>query len=245
MKIKRLFFDIETSPNIGLFWEPGYNISITHENIVKERAIICIGYKWAGDKKVKVLTWDSNQNDAKMLKEFIPIMNEADELVAHNGTDFDIKWIRTRALKHGIPVMPNYTIQDTIKLSRSRFKFNSNALDYISQFLSVGKKIGTAYDMWKKVLLNNDRKELKKMVAYCKHDVLLLERVWNKLHTYVAPISNFATHNNHCPECNSSNIKVNKKRITAAGAKKITFQCNDCGKYHTIAESKFVKGKPI
>ena len=56
-KIKRLFFDIETSPNIGLFWTSGYKLNISHDSIIKERAIICICYKWAGDDKIYSLQW--------------------------------------------------------------------------------------------------------------------------------------------------------------------------------------------
>ena len=43
---KRLYLDIETSPNIGMFWESGYKKNISYDNIIKERAIICICYKW-------------------------------------------------------------------------------------------------------------------------------------------------------------------------------------------------------
>jgi hypothetical protein len=64
-KIKRLFFDIETSPNVGFFWTAGYKQNISHDNIIKERAIICICYKWAGEDKIYSLTWDKNQNDKK------------------------------------------------------------------------------------------------------------------------------------------------------------------------------------
>jgi hypothetical protein len=69
--IKRLFFDIETSPNIGLFWTAGYKQTISPDNIIKERAIICICYKWAGEKEVYSLTWDSKQDDKKILEKFI------------------------------------------------------------------------------------------------------------------------------------------------------------------------------
>ena len=40
--IKRLFFDIETSPNIGYFWRAGYKLNIGADNIIEERKIICI-----------------------------------------------------------------------------------------------------------------------------------------------------------------------------------------------------------
>jgi len=244
-KIKRLFVDIETSPNVALIWESGYDIQVNYDAIIRERTIICIGYKWAGDKNVNILKWNHNQNDYDMLEAFIPILDKADEIVAHNGIDFDLKWIRTRCLKHNISMMPNYTVLDTIKLARSRFKFNSNALDYLSRYLDIGKKIETKYEMWKKILLENDQVELKKMISYCKHDVNLLEEVWNRLNPYVLASTNIAKFANHCPECGSSNVGINKRRITAAGYKKITFRCSDCGKYHTMAESKFMKGKQI
>ena len=34
-KRRRLFFDIETSPNIGLFWEAGYKKNIDVSNIIQ------------------------------------------------------------------------------------------------------------------------------------------------------------------------------------------------------------------
>jgi len=78
-KRRRLYFDVEVSPCIGLFWQAGYKINIGYENIIKERAIICICYKWEDDRTVYGLTWDDNQCDKAMLEEFIKIANQADE----------------------------------------------------------------------------------------------------------------------------------------------------------------------
>ncbi len=76
-KIKRLFFDIETSPNIGLFWSAGYKKTISPDNIIKERAIICICYKWEGKPKVYSLQWDKNKCDKAMIKSFLKVLNQA------------------------------------------------------------------------------------------------------------------------------------------------------------------------
>ena len=38
--MKRLFVDIETSPNIGLFWRAGYKQTITPDSIIEERKVI-------------------------------------------------------------------------------------------------------------------------------------------------------------------------------------------------------------
>ena len=85
--IKRLFFDIETSPNIGLFWEAGYKKNIDYSNIIKERAIICICYKWQGEKITHGLHWDSKQDDKKMLIDFIKIdtwsLSTLDQIYRH------------------------------------------------------------------------------------------------------------------------------------------------------------------
>lgn len=243
MGIKRLFFDIETSPNVGLFWSAGYRQNIGYESIVKERAIICIAYKWAGEKTVHTLQWDSHQNDKAMLKEFLKIANQADELIAHNGDKFDLPWIRTRCLFHGIEMFPTYTTLDTLVQARNKFRFNSNKIDYIAKFLGIGAKIHTNYDMWKKIVLENNQKSLQEMVRYCKGDVSLLEKVYDKLSPHLPT----KTHHGvaagkpkfSCPGCGSTNMKLVRTRITATGVVKYQLQCKDCGKYHTVSEKVY------
>ena len=35
--LARLFWDLETSPNIGLFWKSGWKINISEEKILQEK----------------------------------------------------------------------------------------------------------------------------------------------------------------------------------------------------------------
>jgi uncharacterized protein YprB with RNaseH-like and TPR domain len=244
-KIKRLFFDIETSPNIGLFWAAGYKQQISYENIIKERAIICICYKWAGEKEIHSLTWDNSQNDKKLLEKFIKVANQADELVGHNGDKFDLPWVRTRCLYHRIPVFPNYATLDTLKNARSKFRFNSNRLDYIAKFLGIGQKTHTEYNLWKRIVLNKDKKALDYMVEYCKNDVKLLEDVYNELANYI-PIKVHhgvlqGKDKSSCPECGSEDMKLSQKRASASGGLRVQLQCKKCNKYHTVSESVYNK----
>jgi uncharacterized protein YprB with RNaseH-like and TPR domain len=242
-KPKRLFFDIETSPNIGMFWTSGYKLNIGHNNIIKERAIICICYKWEGDEKVYSLTWDDNQNDKKMLEKFILIANEADELVGHNGDKYDLAWIRTRCLFHSIPMFPKYVTIDTLKQARAQFKFNSNKLDYIGKFLGLGEKIHTSFDLWKNIVLNKDKQALEEMVIYCKGDVELLEKIYNKMSSYFPHKTHFGVieteEKSSCPHCASTNMTYSKKRVSALGTFRIQLQCKDCGKYHTVSNKTY------
>lgn len=238
-KIKRLYFDIETAPNIGLFWRAGFKQTISYESIIQERSIICICYKWAGEKKVYSLVWDKNQNDKQMLQEFIKVMNEADEIVGHNSDKYDEPWVRTRCLYHGIPVFPNYTTLDTLKKARAKFAFQSNTLNYIAQFLGVGAKKHTSFDLWKKIILNKDPKALDYMVKYCKQDVVILEKVYLKLANYITNKVHHGEEKCDCPECGSKKMKFSRNRISATGLKRVQLQCQNCGKYHTVSETVY------
>lgn len=241
--MNRLFFDLETSPNIVLSWRVGRKINIDHDNILKERSIICIGYKWEKDKKAHGLTWDANQNDREMLKEFVEIANMADELVAHNGDRFDLPWVRTRCMYHGIPMFPSYKTIDTLQWARRRFLFNSNRLDYLGKFLGVGGKLKTEFDLWKQITLNNDREALERMMTYCKRDVLMLQEVYEKLapqsphHTHVGVMMGMDKWTS--PFNGGSNVVMSKSVITAYGTRKHQMQCRDTGRYYTVSDKAY------
>lgn len=236
-KRRRLFFDVETSPNVGLFWQAGYKQKIDYSNIIKERAIICVCYKWEEEKEIYSLQWDKSQSDKKLLQQFVEVANQATELVGHNGDKFDLPWIRTRCLFHRVPMFPHYTSIDTLKIARNKFKFNSNRLNYIAGYLGFGSKIKTEFDLWKSILLDNNSISMEKMIKYCKKDVLLLERVYKELKTHVNPVSHygviFGEDRGSCPECGSDDLKKVNSRTTATGLKKIQMKCNTCGRFHS------------
>ena len=244
-EFKRLFFDIETSPNIGLFWRPGYKVRLTPDNIIDERAIICVSYKWEGEDKVHTITWD-NGNDYNLVKEFAEVLKYADEIVAHNGDFFDVKWLRTRALYHGIPFNTYIKTLDTYKKARAQFEFNSFKLDYIAKFLKVGGKIETGgFDLWKKITLNHDKEALATMVKYCENDVIILEDVYHKIESYIKPNSHVGVHEGghkgSCPCCGSENVKHIGNLTTTAGTVQRHMECRDCGTDFKLSNTAFLK----
>lgn len=236
-KRKRLFFDIETSPNIGLFWEAGYKKNIDSSNIIKERAIICICYKWEDQKEVHSLNWDAKQNDKRMLESFIKVINQSDEAIGHNGDRFDLAWIRTRCLFHGISMIPRYTTIDTLKIARQKFRFNSNKLNYIADFLGFGEKIKTEFGLWKRIMFDKCPTAMSDMIKYCKKDVILLEKVYAELAKHTESRTHYGVINNDgrgsCPECGGNRLLIQNKRVSASGVQKVQYQCKDCGKHNT------------
>jgi hypothetical protein len=77
--MRRLFLDIETSPNQIFSWRVGYKINVDYQNIIKERRIICICWKWENEKQVKFVKWDKKQGNEQMMKIIIPVLDEAGE----------------------------------------------------------------------------------------------------------------------------------------------------------------------
>ncbi len=242
--VRRLIYDLEVSPNLALVWKTGYNITVNYDSIVKERAIICIGWKWAGEKARHVLIWDKHQNDKSMLVEFVDVLSQADEAVAYFGDSFDLPWLRARALFHGI-ILPEVKSVDPLKWARKRYNFNSCKLDYVAKFLGAKGKLNTDYGLWKDVTLKNDPKALAKMAKYCSNDLILLEYVHDKL----LEMTPQPTHKGvleggdrwSCPRCASDRVTHGRAMVSRLGVFTHHMQCLDCKKFFIISNTTYQK----
>jgi len=245
--LKVLFYDIETSPNIGWFWRAGYKQNISHEQIIKERAIICVSYKWEGEDQVYNLTWDKDQSDYFLVQQFAEVLKEADLIVAHNGDNFDIKWLKTRALYHRIPMLPNYKQFDTLKVAKTKLYLNSNKLDYISKLLGFEGKIKTTIDLWLDIIFKNDRDALNEMVEYCNEDVHQLEKVYNELKFIDNPYSHLGVLNGgtkvSSPVSGTYNIEHVKTVVSNRGSIKHIMRDIDTNRIFEMSDSIYKKYK--
>jgi len=242
--IKRLFFDVETSYHIVRAWRCGKQY-VRPEMLKETKKIICISYKWQYEDRVHSLRWDKNQDDKVMIKKFVKILGQADEIVGHNGDRFDIKELRTRCIEHGLYMFPTYRTLDTLKKARQYFSFASNKLDFIGQFLQVGRKLDhTGLQMWIDVIENKDEKQLNKMVEYCENDVILLEAVYFSMSPYIWHNTNFAVlkggHKWECPECAGENVEMYKTYTTPMGVIRRNMKCNDCKKQYRISNKTYL-----
>jgi hypothetical protein len=134
-------------------------------------------------------------------------MEEADCIVAHNGDQFDVKFLNTRAIYHGLPALPPITSVDTYKVAKLKFRFNSNRLDYLGKLFGFGGKKHTPPGLWLDVL-KGDKKAVKIMTDYNKRDVTLLESVFKKLIPYIPNYLNRELFGGTgCPRCGSKKIQ--------------------------------------
>lgn len=123
------------------------------------------------------------------------------------------------------------------------FYFNSNKLDYIAKLLGSDGKIKTEWEWWVKILMQNDRLYLKKMVDYNKKDVIELRFVWKKLqphcpvHVHAGVVAGGDRWS--CPRTGSENVRLSKRRVTASGSVIFQMQNNEDGSYYSISQSAF------
>jgi DNA polymerase elongation subunit (family B) len=246
-KSKVLIYDIETSYNIVKSWRVGYNLNIQPNDILHERKIICISYRWFGEDQIYNLSWDKNQCDKFMIEQFIEVLNEADLIVSHNGDKFDLPWIKTRALYHNLPMLVNYKQFDTLKVAKRKFNFNSNRLDYISEFLGFGNKIKTEMALWDNIILNKCPDAMKKMITYCDMDVELLSKVYDKLVYWENPMHHNGVDNNlpkyTSPISGSLNLKLVKSITTNRGTVKHVMRDLDTDRLFEMSDTNFKKYK--
>jgi predicted PolB exonuclease-like 3'-5' exonuclease len=248
IKRKRLFYDIETSFCEGHFWRAGWNQTILPHQIIKYPQIMTISWKWEDDEQIHHLDWGlKKQCDKKLLKKFIKELDKADEIVAHNGDRFDIKWIRTRALFHGLEMKHTYPSIDTLKLCKKYLNLPSNKLSEVAKYFNVQQKRDAGgITTWMNIIFNKDQEALDHMHFYCDGDVETLEQVYQKLKPYTQHKTNYAVLRGgekfDCPECGKLPYH-NKTRTTAAGTIQHYMKCGSkdgCKTYFKINNKTYM-----
>lgn len=230
-----LLFDIETTPNIGYIWGKYEQDVIEY---VKEWHILSFAYKWLGEKTVHSVSlpdfpdYKKNKGDDELLvRELWYLFDEADVIVAHNGDQFDIKKAHARFSAHKLGPTSPFKSVDTKKVAKRYFKYNSNKLDDLGNYLGLGRKIQTGgFELWKGCMAG-DMKSWATMVKYNKQDVVLLEKVylelrpWMTNHPSIALIEEIK---DGCPNCGGNHLTRRGFSITRA-TKKQRLQCQGCG----------------
>jgi hypothetical protein len=240
-KPKILYWDIETSPNEVYTWSLWQQTPLSHENIRKERVIICASWKWEGDSKVYQVSIDPDDpwNDFEVVVALHGTMLEADVVVHHNGDKFDMRWLWARMIYHKLPPLPRIIQIDTKKLAKKYFYFNSNRLAYLAQFFGIGAKIHTEFGLWKDCM-DGVIPAIRKMLRYNARDVRLLEKVYKLMAPYLPSKLNYRLFSNRavCKHCGGTHVQY-RGYYYAKNYKYARYQCTKCGAWDH--ESKPVK----
>lgn len=177
-----LYIDLEVSKSA--FYNYGPKVSskfIRADDLIYEYFIICWSASYLGNDTIwsecvttdEVKAWrdGTGSPDKRILSRLQELMASADIIAGHNVDKYDVKRSNTRFLINGLtPVIEKKTL-DTLKIARTKFAFEYNGLDYISQKLGLRGKDEITNDDWLRIVKTGDEATLRRVLKYNRGDV--------------------------------------------------------------------------
>jgi hypothetical protein len=248
-----LFVDIETSPNLGYVWGQWDQNVIEFE---KEWILLSVAWCWLGDRETNVVALPDYPalyeldptNDFMLAALLRDLFDHADVVVAHNGVEFDTKKSQARMVYHGIEPPSPFKEVDTLKVARSKFKFNSNKLGALCAALGLPHKGDPGgFKTWKGCMVG-DPKAWATMKKYNKQDVDILEKLYLRFLPWIKNHPNLAVLGERpkaCPRCG----KVGKMQARGWHVYSVTrrrrFQCQACMGYCSARQTERVESSYV
>lgn len=139
------YWDLETSFMQGYFFDI-WQINIPMAQVTKQSHLLSASWAFNDGEPVGVrLTPEQVKtgDDLEVVVKLIEAINSCDVIVTFNGKKFDVKKLNTRAIYWGLPpvVIPKHI--DLMQDAKRMFKFPSNSMQNISQYLGQDGKIST------------------------------------------------------------------------------------------------------
>lgn len=249
--LKVLYYDIETAPMISYLWNPKVDYVSPQMNISKYY-LLCWAAKWEDGKGVysDYLTSEETHaaDDDRIVLSMADLLRKADIAIAHNGDRFDLKKVNWRvALHKQEPLGPIQTV-DTLKLSRASFGTEYHNLDELAKELTGDGKIKVEWELWERAK-NGDPVAMRKLVKYCRRDVVKLEETFQEMKPYVNKLPRMVDGSGIiCPYCGSGHYQKRGTRYHRTNAYNYQrFQCQRCSRYFRLkkAEPQSLETRPI
>jgi RNase P subunit RPR2 len=240
--MKILLLDIETAPNVAHVWGI-WQQNVGINQLLASGYVLCWAAKWLGSGDV---FFDSvyQSKPVKMLKRIHKLIDEADVVVHYNGKSFDMPTLNKEFITLGMLPPSPYKQIDLCVTAKHEFRFPSNKLEYIAKALGLGQKIKhEGHELWIGCM-NGDKDCWKRMEDYNRQDVVLLERLYEKMRPWVRSHPNFGVYTEAgtmvCPSCGSG--KLQKRGFARTQVNKyVRMQCMDCGSWSREPYSEFKK----
>lgn len=203
--------------------------------------VLTFGSKVVGEGKVEVLNildytdkgGDLIKAEKGLLKDVTKRMLDADVWLGHYAVYYDIPFLNTRLLYHGLPVLPaNHPLIDTWRVSRNRLKLRNNRLATISDFMKTeDEKNAIKPEQWIRAL-GGHKKSMDYIVEHNRRDIVVLEEVYLRLRPLVLDHPNMTLPDGRgeCRNCGSDKLQ-RRGRHTTKQSQYWKYQCQDCASW--------------
>lgn len=171
VQLKAAIFDIETTG----FRAGGY----------KGHLVLCSILPLDSDKpKTIQIKFDDGSDDRFMLIELLEELWKYDILIHQNGADYDLNFLNTRRMFHGMPTLRTWLYFDTYQTARvlaPKIGKSLECMGYFFQSSGVKTKIGQLLDDVPSPYREDFDRIMKEMLFHCEEDVKMTRDVFNAL----------------------------------------------------------------
>src|SRR3990167_2204902 len=150
------FLDIETSDlNANIGWMISYGLLTTSDKVYADLIT-----------RREIMGTDI-EPDRRVVASCLKALNNVDVVVTYNGTNFDLKFLRARALRHGL-LFPAYVQLLHIDLyfaAKSLLRLTNKRMGTVTEFLEMAEKDHYSVDRWNRAR-RGDPKALDDILAH-------------------------------------------------------------------------------
>ena len=205
--------------------------------------ILSIAVKNLGEKSVRCYSVEDYPlykkeptSDKALLEDAYKDLSSAGAWVTWYGGGFDVPFVNTRLLSHGMAPMPPIPHIDGWRIARYKMKLHSNRLASVSSFLGISEKTPLDGPIWIKASAG-DRKALQYIKEHNVQDVIVLEEAFNRIKPLITSGPNLSLLNaltpgkvrgDSCPICGDVKLVKRGTSITQTGRRQ-RYQCSSCG----------------
>jgi hypothetical protein len=225
---KILLYDLEVSRSIVEGYGNKWDYKVV--KMTRPQMLMCFSYKWLGEKKIHHVTMHDFKTSKELAQSLADVLDQCDVAIAHNLKRFDDKMSYRYFIKDDVAPPSPYKQIDTLIVARSTFKFESNSLKDLGDYLDLGTKEKITYaDLEDDFMGKPSAKTLRLMKKYNNKDVELLEAIYLKMRPYMKQHPNLAliSDKDGCPKCGSKNRQYRGTAYANTVKYKRVF-CNDC-----------------
>ena len=240
--------DIETAPNLIYAWGIHEQEAI---RVKRNWYILGFAYKWLNEKKVQshyICDYKDGlkqQDDKVLMQDLWNFLDEADIVIAHYGSGFDIPKIKARLMHHGFPPPSPFKVIDT-KRALDGFGFDSKKLESMGYELkNIGHKSDAGgFATWEGCM-EGDKKAFAHMRKYNIQDVVVDEKLYLVIRPWMTNHPNLSSYTleDGCPKCGGKHNHRRGFSPTPNGQKQ-RLQCQDCGGWWSVGPTEKIKRNP-
>lgn len=194
------YFDLETSLMQGYFFDI-WEQNIPMSRVTKQSHLLSASWAFNEEEAqgIRMTPEDvKTGNDLEIVIKLIEALNKCDVAVSFNGRRFDFKKLNTRAIYWGLPPVVIPKNIDLMLDAKRLFKFPSNSMQNISDYLSLEGKISTSSSrLWERCMEYENYEvcdeALQQMLTYNLQDINATRDLHRKFQGWSKTTPNMST----------------------------------------------------